>query len=143
MLLSNELDLATPTPIPDSLILPPNTPHTDALAAQYAQARDAIERAAYLCLPITQYKTGALYEQAALGYPYDPLISLQWYSLASQGGEMEADMALSKWFLCGAEGYFERNEELARTFAEKAARRGHPNLWRMRGVLSCETGPWV
>jgi hypothetical protein len=45
---------------------------------------------------------------------------VQWYSLASQAGEAEADMALSKWFLCGAEGAFEKDEGLARTFAGKA-----------------------
>jgi len=28
-------------------------------------------------------------------------------------------MALSKWFLCGAEGAFEKDEALAVTFAEK------------------------
>ena len=27
---------------------------------------------------------------------------MQYYSLASQKGEVEADMALSKWFLCGS-----------------------------------------
>lgn len=125
MLLSNELVI--PTFIPDSLVLPSNTPHTDALFAQHTQAREAIERAAFLCLPSAQYKSGSLYEHASLGCPYDPLMSVQWYSLASQGGEAEADMALSKWFLCGAEGHFGKNEELARTFAEKAARKGHAN----------------
>lgn len=40
-------------------------------------------------------------------------------SLASQQGEAEADMALSKWFLCGAEGAFEKDENLAYVFAEK------------------------
>ena len=33
-------------------------------------------------------------------------------------------MALSKWFLCGAEGCFSANEDLAFTFADKAARKG-------------------
>ena len=36
-------------------------------------------------------------------------------------------MALSKWFLCGAEGAFEKDEALAYTFAEKAARKGLPS----------------
>ena len=42
-------------------------------------------------------------------------------------GEVEADMALSKWFLCGADGAFEKDEALAYTFAEKAARKGLPS----------------
>ena len=33
-------------------------------------------------------------------------------------------MALSKWFLCGAEGAFDKDENLACTFAEKAAKKG-------------------
>jgi TPR repeat protein len=36
-------------------------------------------------------------------------------------------MALSKWFLCGAEGAFDKDESLAFTFAEKAARKGLPS----------------
>jgi hypothetical protein len=36
-------------------------------------------------------------------------------------------MALSKWFLCGSEGTFEKDEELAYTFAEKAARKALPS----------------
>lgn len=36
-------------------------------------------------------------------------------------------MALSKWYLCGSEGNFEKNEALAVTFAEKAAARNLPS----------------
>jgi len=36
-------------------------------------------------------------------------------------------MALSKWFLCGAEGAFDKDETLAYTFADKAARKGLPS----------------
>ena len=125
MLLAGEL--VTHIPLPPSLVLPPSSPPTHALFRQQASAREAIEKAAYLCLPAAQYKCGSLYEHAMLGSLFDPLLSVQWYSLASQNGELEADMSLSKWFLCGAEGHFARNEELARTFAEKAARKGHPN----------------
>ena len=34
--------------------------------------------------------------------------------------------ALSKWYLCGSEGNFDKNESLAVTFAEKAAARQLP-----------------
>ena len=49
---------------------------------------------------------------------------MQYYTLASAAGEPEADLALSKWFLCGAEGVFEKDESLAFVFAERAARVG-------------------
>lgn len=90
------------------------------------EARRYIERAAYLGYGPAQTKAGWAHEFAKMGCAYDPLLSVQYYSLASQQGEEEADMALSKWFLCGAEGHFDKEEYLAYTFAEKAARKGLP-----------------
>lgn len=92
-----------------------------------SEARKHLERAAYLNFAPAQYKLGHAYEFAAPPFPFDALLSVQYYSLASQQGEIEADMALSKWFLCGAEGSFEKDEALAYTFAEKAARKGLPS----------------
>ncbi|CBQ73542.1 related to SKT5-protoplast regeneration and killer toxin resistance protein [Sporisorium reilianum SRZ2] len=106
--------------IPAQLLRPANT----SAAALEDEARRRILRAAYLNFAPAQYKCGWLFEYAQLGCAFDPLLSVQYYSLASQGGETEADMALSKWFLCGAESYFEKNETLAYTFADKAARKG-------------------
>lgn len=85
-----------------------------------------IERAAYLNHASAQLKLGWAYEYAKIECSFDPLLSVQYYSLASKGGKAEADVALSRWFLCGAEGCFEKNEALAFTFAEKATRRGLP-----------------
>lgn len=88
------------------------------------EARKHLERAAYLNFSPAQYKLGHAYEFAEPPFPFDALLSVQYYSLASQQGEIEADMALSKWFLCGADGAFDKDETLAYTFAEKAARKG-------------------
>lgn len=92
-----------------------------------SEARRHLERAAYLGFAPAQYKLGHAYEFASPPFPFDALLSVQYYSLASQQAEVEADMALSKWFLCGAEGAFDKDEGLAFTFAEKAARRGLPS----------------
>ena len=95
-------------------------------------ARKYLERAAFLHFAPAQYKLGHAYEYAQPPFPFDPLLSVQYYSLASQQGEPEADMALSKWFLCGfadtdAPGAgFDKDEVLAFTFAEKAAKKGLP-----------------
>ncbi|KAK4047698.1 hypothetical protein OIV83_005206 [Microbotryomycetes sp. JL201] len=91
------------------------------------EAKWRIERAAFLNFGPAQYKMGFAYEYATLGCPFDPLLSVQYYALASQNGEVEADMALAKWYLCGSEGNFEKNETLAYTFAEKAASRQLPS----------------
>ncbi len=102
-------------------------PLIPASSSMQLEARKHLERAAYLNFAPAQYKLGHAYEFALAPFPYDALLSVQYYSLASQQGEVEADMALSKWFLCGAEGSFEKDEALAFTFAEKAARKGLPS----------------
>jgi hypothetical protein len=81
-------------------------------------------RAAHLGSSQAQLRIGQAFEHATLDCPFDPLLSVQWYLVASQNGETEADMGLAKWFLVGAEGYLEKNEGLAFSFAEKAAKRG-------------------
>ena len=102
------------------------------------ESRKYLERAAYLGFAAAQCKLGNAYEYAVPPFGFDPLMSVQYYSLASQAGELEADMALSKWFLCGApgEGGFDRDESLAVVFAEKAARRGFPSAEFAMGYYS-------
>jgi TPR repeat protein len=126
MLLLGEFDQVD---IPIHLLtqaVPPNTTN-EPIEPRIKEARRLIERAAYLSFAPAQYKLGFSYEHAKMGCPFDPLLSVQYYSLASQQGEVEADMALSKWFLCGSQGAFEKDEVLAVTFAEKAAKRGLPS----------------
>lgn len=120
LLLLGEFSHVTIPPQFFSTVIPPNS-------TPIAEARKHLERAAYLNFSPAQYKLGHAYEFAESPFPFDALLSVQYYSLASQQGETEADMALSKWFLCGAEGAFEKDEALAFTFAEKAARKGLPS----------------
>ncbi|TIB84157.1 hypothetical protein E3Q19_04459 [Wallemia mellicola] len=91
------------------------------------EAKIFLERAAYYLYPPALYKMGLNHEFALQGCQFDPLLSIQYYSKASELGEFEADMALSKWFLCGHEGAFAKDEKLAFTFAEKAARGNLPS----------------
>ncbi|EIN13641.1 HCP-like protein [Punctularia strigosozonata HHB-11173 SS5] len=120
LLLLDEFSHVSIPPQTFASVLPPGS-------SREAEARRHLERAAYLNFAPAQYKLGHAYEFAQAPFPFDPLLSVQYYSLASQQGEIEADMALSKWFLCGAEGCFEKDEALAYTFAEKAARKGLPS----------------
>src|SRR5580693_2034358 len=87
-------------------------------------ARLNIEKAAYLGFAKAQLKMGAAYELCSLGCDFDPALSLHYNSLAARQGESEAEMAISKWFLCGFEGVFQKNEELAYTYAQRAAQAG-------------------
>src|ERR1700760_2254988 len=89
-------------------------------------ARLNIEKAAYLGFAKAQLKMGAAYELCSMGCEFDPALSLHYNALAGRQGETEAEMAISKWFLCGYEGVFEKNEELAYVYAERAAFSGLP-----------------
>ncbi|EWC45038.1 hypothetical protein DRE_06318 [Drechslerella stenobrocha 248] len=89
-------------------------------------AKIMIEKAAFLGFAKAQVKMAQAYELCQLGCPFDPALSLHYNSLASRQGEPEADMAISKWFLCGHEGVFNKNEELAFRYANQAAKTGLP-----------------
>ncbi|KOS16046.1 hcp-like protein [Malassezia pachydermatis] len=122
LLLAGEL---SSVPVPLEAFITPDMP-SPTRASLAPLAKRYLERAAYLNLAAAQSKCGWCYEHAQLSFPFDPLMSVQYYSAASQGGDPESDMALSKWFLCGAEGCFEKNESLAWTFAERAAKHHVP-----------------
>ena len=89
-------------------------------------ARFNLERAAYLGFPKAQAMMGAAYELCNLGCEFDPILSMHYNALAARRGEVEAEMAISKWFLCGHEGAFQKNEEMAFTYARRAALSGFP-----------------
>lgn len=87
-------------------------------------AKANIEKAAFLGFAKAQLKMGSAYELCELGCSFDPALSLHYNALAARQGEPEAELAISKWFLCGHEGLFEKNEEMAFTYAQRAALSG-------------------
>jgi len=89
-------------------------------------AKINIERAAFLGFAKAQVRMGSAYELGELNCDFDPALSLHYNALAARQGEVEAEMAISKWFLCGHEDVFEKNEELAFTYAQRAAVDGLP-----------------
>jgi len=89
-------------------------------------ARENIERAAFLGFAKAQLKMGSAHELCTLGCEFSPALSLHYNALAARQGEPEAEMAISKWFLCGYDGVFDKNEELAYTYARRAAQAGLP-----------------
>ncbi|KAK5172894.1 uncharacterized protein LTR77_003015 [Saxophila tyrrhenica] len=94
------------------------------LAPDEQQARINIEKAAYLKFAKAQLKMGSAYELGSLCCDFNPALSVHYNALAAKQGEAEADMALSKWFLVGSDRLFPKNEELAYTYAERAAQSG-------------------
>ena len=94
------------------------------LKSNISGARYNLEKAAYLGFAKAQTKMGVAYELSQLGCEFNPVLSLHYNALAAKQGEPEADMSTSKWFLCGYDGIFEKNEELAFTYAQRAAQSG-------------------
>ncbi|KAH8819718.1 hypothetical protein F5884DRAFT_744114 [Xylogone sp. PMI_703] len=101
--------------------LPNIDPPDEFLAYDLYGAKQYIEKAAYLGFAKAQLKMAQAYELCQLGCEFDPTLSLHYSALAARQGEAEADMAISKWFLCGYEGVFDKNEELAFIYAKRAA----------------------
>jgi TPR repeat protein len=89
-----------------------------------AAGLENIEKAAYLGFSKAQLRLGAAYELSSFGCNYDPALSLHYLALAARQCEPEADMAMSKWFLCGYRGIFAKNEEVAYVHARRAAYSG-------------------
>ena len=94
------------------------------LPADMNGAKVNIEKAAYLGFAKAQVKMASAYELCDLGCGFSPALSLHYNVLAARQGEPDAEMAISKWFLCGYEGLFEKNEEIAFIYAQRAAHSG-------------------
>jgi TPR repeat protein len=122
--------------------LPQVTVPESILPYNEAEARVNIEKAAYLGFAKAQLKMGMAYELCSLGCDFDPALSLHYNALAARQGEPEAEMAISKWFLCGSEGIFPKNEELAYEYALRAAQSGLPTAQFALGYFN-EIGMYV
>ncbi|KAL9100933.1 MAG: hypothetical protein Q9163_003748 [Psora crenata] len=94
------------------------------LALNISGARFSIEKAAYLGFSKAQAKMGTAYELCQLGCDFNAALSLHYNALAAKQGEPEAEMSVSKWFLCGYDGLIEKSEELAFVYAQRAAQSG-------------------
>lgn len=84
-----------------------------------------IERAAFLGFALAQVEMGLAYELCHLGCEYKPDLFLHYNILAAAQDEQDAEMAVSKWFLSGADGYFEKSEAVAYIYAHRAALHEH------------------
>jgi len=87
-------------------------------------ARMYIEKSAYLGFSKAQLKMGSAYELCNLGCDFNPVLSLHYNVLAARQSEPEAQLSISKWFLCGYQDTFPKNEQISYEYAERAARSG-------------------
>ncbi|KAG9589054.1 HCP-like protein, partial [Aureobasidium melanogenum] len=69
----------------------------------------------------SQFRLGQAFEYGSLGLPVDSRNSIAWYSKAAAQGEHNAELALSGWYLTGAEGILNQSDTEAYLWARKAA----------------------
>lgn len=61
-----------------------------------------------------------------MGCPVDPRRSIGWYTRAAAKGHAEAEIALSGWYLTGAEGVLGQSDAEAYLWARRAAQQANP-----------------
>jgi TPR repeat protein len=110
--------------------------HPSILPPSIDLARDHYTQAAQLGYAPSMHKLGVAYEHGHLGCPVDPKRSIAWLSRAAEKGDPEAALALSGWFLTGAEGVLKQDDAEAYLWARKAANKG---LATAEYALACES----
>ncbi len=91
------------------------------VVADDSYALELFQRAAKLGHKSAQFRLGQAYEYGQLGLTIDNRASISWYSKAAAQGEHQAELALSGWYLTGAEGILEHSDMEAYLWARKAA----------------------
>ncbi|KAK9720930.1 hypothetical protein K7432_003804 [Basidiobolus ranarum] len=87
-------------------------------------ARELYTQAAQLGYAPSQFKLGSCYEYGTITCPVDPRRSIAWYTRAAEQGDPEAELALSGWYLTGAEAILKQSDTEAYLWARKAADKG-------------------
>jgi TPR repeat protein len=86
-----------------------------------AYALSLFKQAAEYGFKRSQFRLGQAYEYGSLGLEIDNRASIAWYTKAAAQGEHNAELALSGWYLTGAEGMLEQSDMEAYLWARKAA----------------------
>jgi TPR repeat protein len=91
-----------------------------------AYALSLFKQAAEFGFKRSQFRLGQAYEYGSLGLDIDNRASIAWYTKAAAQGEHNAELALSGWYLTGAEGMLEQSDMEAYLWARKAAQSEPP-----------------
>ncbi|OKL63212.1 hypothetical protein UA08_01317 [Talaromyces atroroseus] len=98
--------------------------NSDFVVRNEEYSRDLFTKAAELGYKFSQYRLGTAYENGLMGLPVDARMSIIWYTRAAAQGEHQSELALSGWYLTGAEGILQQSDTEAYLWARKAAAAG-------------------
>jgi TPR repeat protein len=116
-----------------------NAVSTDHILKDEKYALQLFNQAAELGYKYSQFRLGSAYEYGLLGCAIDPRQSIAWYTRAAAQGEHQSELALSGWYLTGAEPLLAQSDQEAYLWARKAALSGLPKAEYAMGYFT-ETG---
>ncbi len=112
---------------------------TDHILRDEPYALQLFTQAADFGYKYSQFRLGFAYEYGLIGCPIDPRQSISWYSKAAAQGEHQSELALSGWYLTGAEPLLQQSDQEAYLWARKAAMAGLAKAEYAMGYFT-ETG---
>ncbi|KAL8953027.1 MAG: hypothetical protein Q9222_001077 [Ikaeria aurantiellina] len=89
-----------------------------------AYAEQLFTESANLGYKFSQFRLGSAFEYGLLGCSISARQSIAWYSKAAVQNEHQSELALSGWYLTGAEGVLQQSDTEAYLWARKAAQAG-------------------
>ena len=117
-------DAENPHALHELALLYENPQGNDAVIRDEAYALELLHQAGDLGYKFSQFRLGSAYEYGLLGCPVDARQSIFWYTRAAAQGEHQSELALSGWYLTGAEGILQQSDTEAYLWARKAAMAG-------------------
>lgn len=118
-------EAAYPRPIHDLAVAYEKTGGSPAVIPDESYAFELYSKAATMGLAASQYRLGVCYEYGHLDCHKNAEASITWYFKAAMQGHPEAQLALSGWYLTGADGVLEPDEAKAFVWADKSAKQGN------------------
>ena len=112
---------------------------TDHILRDEKYALQLFTQAAELGYKYSQFRLGSAYEYGLLGVQIDPRQSIAWYTRAAAQSEHQSELALSGWYLTGAEPLLAQSDQEAYLWARKAAMAGLAKAEYAMGYFT-ETG---
>jgi TPR repeat protein len=98
--------------------------NSDYIVPDEGYSKQLFTQAAELGYKFSQFRMGSAYEYGLMDCPVDPRQSIIWYTRAAAQGEHQSELALSGWYLTGADGILQQSDTEAYLWARKAASAG-------------------
>ncbi|KAL2844972.1 hypothetical protein BJY01DRAFT_184332 [Aspergillus pseudoustus] len=132
-------DESNPHALHELALLYASATDNDVVIRDESYASQLFHQAAELGYKFSQFRLGMAYEYGLMGCPVDSRQSIMLYSAAAAQGEHQSELALSGWYLTGAEGILQQSDTEAYLWARKAAASGLAKAEYAMGYFT-ETG---